>query len=184
MKNFLIAIGVALVLSLILVLTGAAQYDYWSTPQHPVPDEVNRLFVFDNTWQGEASLVLNNVTMPKFQVSHGASILPHSRGIRIDFGADIPGIGAYMAINILGYDDGEDAMHLFTIDSFGNTRDRLGSWLDDKHLYFEYHGSYNGKYMVERIPITIINDATYTIADTVSIDGKIVASMNATFNKL
>jgi hypothetical protein len=174
----------AIAVTLTFVLTGVAQYELYSTPEFPIPDQVNKLFILSDNWQGEAEVALNGEEIPKFQVTHGAFVLANSRGIRIDYRGIIPGYEDFKSINILGYNVGDSSMHFFTIDSFGNTYDRRGYWVDDHHLYFTYHGTYNGKQMSEHLPITIIDDYNYTIADTVWLDDNVVFTADAKMTKL
>jgi hypothetical protein len=182
MKFTIIAFSAALALILTLVLVAFGQYNAYN--QLAVPDQIKKLFVFQGNWEGEATMVYKGKTLPKFKLTQMTIILPNNFGIQTDETATIPTIGFYYSFNTMGYDSGDDKVHFSAINNLGDAHDHQGNWINEKTLVLEYFGSYSTKPIIERIPITIINDHTYSIADTVFAGGEIQKAMTVIMKKI
>jgi hypothetical protein len=181
MRRLLFAIGVAAILLFIILLAIAFAQRGGNGPT--IPTQIQRLYIFQGTWEGEANMIYQNQALPKFRLKHENSILEGKWGLYIRESADIPTLGRYYSANLLGYDSGGDKVHLYTVSNFGDTHDHAGNWVNDTTLVLEYRGLYEGKPMVERLPIIIPNSSTYSFADTVFVDDVPVNIFRATMTK-
>jgi hypothetical protein len=147
----------------------------------PLPDGVNKLFAFIGNWEGEAKMTMDGKTSSQ-KVEHKIIKLPNGWGLQIMETGTSQGMTPYEAIDLFGYDPGEDQYHLYTISNYADTHDHKGHWID-KTLDLQYEGLQDGKPMVEKLSITLDNPSSYHFNDNVTVDGKQIFTMECVMNK-
>jgi hypothetical protein len=148
----------------------------------PLPESAKRLSVFVGNWRVEGTLTFGgnplNVT--------GAWVISSAAagwGV-INIGRlEIEGMGAYEEIDLLGFDSGENLVHLFSLTNTAATHDHKGTWSDDKTLKLLYEGLQEGRKLKEQITIVFNNKDEWDISEVDTLDGQAVSTMDITLRR-
>jgi hypothetical protein len=140
--------------------------------QAPKPAaEVQRWTALAGKFDGEATLTIAGKTT-RFVLHHENRVIADGFGLLAHEEADVPGMGRYVAENLVGWDTGRKQLHLLTVSNDPYTHDHAGTYRDASHLTLRYDGMSDGKKLVEILPIEIVSANEYKFRSTLTIAGE------------
>lgn len=149
-----------------------------------VSDQIKRIIALGaGEWAGNATLTTGEQTL-RFPLTMSNKPISGGWGLMSTVRGTIPGMGTYNETDMFGYDAGRDALHMFSITSFGETHDHSGKWINDKRMEFRYEGvADGGAPMMEEIVAEFTTPRELSISSTVMIGGATTAVFKAVFKK-
>lgn len=152
-------------------------------PAPQIPEEIKRLHFLEGTWRGEASLEVEGQTR-RLNLSQIHRLVADGFGIQTQEAADFPEGRLYEAVNLFGFESGRKIMHLYTINSRGDVRDRTGRWTSPNTLELQYEGVQSGQPLVEKRVLTIKSPQEYHFTSRTTLGGKAYSAFSATMHKV
>ena len=174
MKYFITAV--------IAVIAFATIYANRETKHNPVPDNVKKLYLFLGSWKGKATMAANGQSqnfdyLMDFKTdADGWGLLYHEKGL-------IPNAAPYLGFGMLGFDEGDNTVHIFTVSNYGDVHDHKGMWTDDKNFALVYNGTQEGKALKEELNVEYVDASTFKFTDVVKLDGQTLQTLNAEMHK-
>ncbi|MCC7438866.1 MAG: DUF1579 family protein [Armatimonadetes bacterium] len=148
-----------------------------------VSDQIKRIItIAKGEWAGNATITMGDQTL-RFPLSMSNKVISGGWGLMSTVHGTIPGMGEYHETDMFGYDAGRDALHLFSVTSFGETHDHSGKWTNDKRLEFRYEGVADGAPLLEEIVAEFTTPRELSISSTVMIGGATAVVFKAVFKK-
>jgi len=165
-----------------MLIACATIYANHKEKHNPVPENVKKFYFFLGKWKGKATMTTNGQTqsfdyLMDFKTdADGWGILYHEKGL-------ISNAAPYIGFGMLGYDESDNTVHIFTLSNYGDVHDHKGSWLDDKNFALVYNGTSEGKALKEDLSIEYVDANTFKFTDVVTLDGQTFQTLNGEMHK-
>ena len=166
----------------IILMTGVATQAGPGEKHNPVPENVKKLYSFLGNWKGKATMTQNGQTqsfdylMDMKTDADGWGILYHEKGL-------IPKAAPYLGVGMIGFDENDNSVHIFTVSNYGDVHDHKGAWTDDKKFTVVYTGILEGKPMKEELSVQFISADDWRFNDVVTVDGQNFQTLSADMHK-
>ena len=182
-KSFFMKIYNIIAVAALIIASGAVTLAGPGEKHNPVPDNVKKLYSFLGNWKGKATMTQNGQTqnfdylMDMKTDADGWGILYHEKGL-------IPNAAPYVGFGMMGFDENDNALHIFTVSNYGDVHDHKGSWTDDKNFTVEYNGILEGKPMKEELSVEFVTADTWKFRDVVTVNGQDFQTLSAVMHKV
>lgn len=172
---------VAVMAGIIMFTIGSSRA--WAQVPAEIAEAMKKLQGLAGEWEGKATIVMGGETI-NFTLHHTTTRIADGLGLQIIESASIPGLGAYSAVNLLGYDAGGNQFHIYSVTSDGYSHDHKGSWSSGNTITFIYEGpDPDGKRFVETVPLTLKGTNEYHFESYITLDGADAGTFSATMKR-
>lgn len=149
-----------LVLILGVIVSTGGHYVLSKEKPAQAPSRPGQMGIWLNTagkWQGTVNFKMGEQTADGI-INYEFRPFADSFGVSLEESINIPGIGTYRGLSLIGFDQVERRYHMYTVDNFGDVHDHPGNFTDDSTIAFEWKGPYGGKDVVESFTMRLGNE--------------------------
>ena len=145
------------------------------------PPEVARLQAFRGVWNFDGTVTIGDNRPRKVRWRVGCSQVAGGWAVACDHTIHIPRMPVLRMHELIAWSNG--AIHFYSADNTGETRDTIGKWTSDTALHAHYEGTQGGKPMVEDADFTLHDATTLELTDTVTVGGKPFMAFSGIFHQ-
>ena len=152
-----------------------------TTVDDGLPIEAKRLAAFLGEWRVEGTLSAEGfpaAVSGRWTFEQAVN----GWGVRGTLHTEIEGMGAFEESELIGFDETEGMIHLFSMNRYA-IRDHSGGWIDETKLSVQYKGKQEGKDVTEAITIDFVAPGRMVGGVIEKADGVVVITTDLTMER-
>jgi hypothetical protein len=166
-----------IIIALSVMLSAAAVHAQGESRE--TPDILKFIMSFEGSWTSDCTATMMGETM-EMAYNCDFEVTPQGDGVVMYEVAEVEGMPAYTATNLVGYDYPSESLVWFTVDSEGHAHSHTAEIRDGN--FFMYHDSeYEGMAYREEITLERISDTEVSFHLDVYLDGEEFQSIDGVF---